>query len=242
MSKKYIFLFSLLFFAPSLLLATTPSVFQKDLRLGDERLEVKILQIVLNLDPQTRVSLSGAGSLGKESIYFGEKTRQAVIKFQQKHGIGGENGRVGATTRAKLDEVLSKLLNLASVSPDVPVKPASQTISSNQNMTNTVKLITARPTITSISPSAGGNNTTITIKGKNFLPSGNMVHSNYTDDINNVVSVDGETLNFTFVFPPDVFYDDEDGYFYPGDFKLPVNIWVSNKNGRSNELKYDLSI
>ncbi len=242
MRKKYIFLFALTLFVPSFLLATSLSIFQKDLKLGDERLDVKILQMVLNLDPQTRVSLSGVGSLGKESVYFGEKTRQAVIKFQKKYTILGESGRVGIKTRAKLDEILAKLLNSAPVSPVVPVKTASQTSSSNQNTTNTVKSITARPAISSISPSSGGNNTTITIKGKNFLPSGNTVHTNYTDDVFNLNSSDSETINFTFVFPSDVFYDEEDGLVYPGNFQLPVNIWVSNKNGSSNELKYELTI
>ncbi len=240
MRKKYIFLFILTLFVPSFLLATSLSIFQKDLKLGDERLDVKILQMVLNLDPQTRVSLSGAGSLGKESVYFGEKTRQAVIKFQKKYTILGESGRVGIKTRAKLDEILAKLLNLAPVSPVVPVKTTSQTSSSNQNTTNTVKSITARPAISSISPSSGGNNTTITIKGKNFLPSGNTVWSSFADEKLNVSSFDGETLLYPVYLSPEFYTDEETGE--TGPFVMPMDIWVENKNGLSNIFQYEIRL
>lgn len=242
MRKKYIFLFALALFVPSLLLATSLSIFQKDLKLGDERLDVKILQMVLNLDPQTRVSLSGAGSLGKESVYFGEKTRQAVIKFQKKYTILGESGRVGIKTRAKLDEILAKLLNLAPVSSASPVKPVSQTNSSNQNTTSTTKPITARPVISSISPSSGGNNTTITIKGKNFLPSGNTAILDYAD-IGGLSSSDGETMSFSINYPASFFTDDDTGeVFYPGNLEIPIRIYVSNKNGISNYEIFTLRI
>ncbi len=241
MRKKYIFLLALALFVPSLLLATSLSIFQKDLKLGDERLDVKIAQMVLNLDPQTRVSLSGAGSLGKESIYFGERTRQAVIKFQKKYGILGENGRIGAKTRAKLDQVLAKLLNLAPASSVAPTKPVtSQTNSSNQNIASTAKPVTARPVITSISPSSGGNNTTITIKGKNFLPSGNTVWSSFADEKMNISSSDGETLLYSVYLPSEFYTDEETGEI--GSFVMPMDIWVENKNGLSNILKYEIRL
>ena len=68
---------------------------------------VRYLQRVLNVDPQTRVAISGGGSPGNETTYFGPRTKQAVIGFQQKYEISA-TGIIGAQTRAKLNEVMQK--------------------------------------------------------------------------------------------------------------------------------------
>lgn len=67
--------------------------------------DVKNLQIILNRDPETAVATLGAGSAGNETIFFGIGTRNAVIKFQKKHGISPALGYVGPVTRAKLNEL-----------------------------------------------------------------------------------------------------------------------------------------
>ncbi len=66
---------------------------------------VRILQIVLNADPATRVANSGGGAPGNETNYFGPGTRDAVIRFQKKHGIAA-TGFVGSQTRAKINELI----------------------------------------------------------------------------------------------------------------------------------------
>ncbi len=80
--------------------------FTKTLRFGDRNSEVLELQKVLNSDPDTQVSVSGAGSPGKETSYFGGLTRKALAKFQVKHktditrhGYYIADGSLGRSTR-----------------------------------------------------------------------------------------------------------------------------------------------
>src|SRR3989338_1202772 len=80
------------------------------LTLGSTGPEVKILQQILNTDPETQVSLSGAGSPGNETTLFGGATLAALKKFQVKWGIVSEGnaattgfGATGPMTRAKLN-------------------------------------------------------------------------------------------------------------------------------------------
>jgi peptidoglycan hydrolase-like protein with peptidoglycan-binding domain len=59
--------------------------FKKDLRVGDTDPDVREMQRILNADIDTVVATDGDGSRGKEITYFGEKTKLAVIKFQNKY-------------------------------------------------------------------------------------------------------------------------------------------------------------
>ena len=77
--------------------------FTRNLYLGSRGTDVMMLQRVLNADVDTRVALSGAGSPGMETSYFGELTRQAVAKFQVKHGITPAQGYFYPLTRAEMN-------------------------------------------------------------------------------------------------------------------------------------------
>ncbi len=77
--------------------------FTKDLFLGMTDADVFFLQKRLNQDPATIIAPSGAGSPGNETYYFGAKTLDAVIRFQNKYGITPAVGYVGAKTRATLN-------------------------------------------------------------------------------------------------------------------------------------------
>ena len=85
--------------------------FTKTLKVGTTDQEVWNLQTVLNMDSDTVVSTSGAGSKGMETKYFGAKTKKAVVKFQEKYasdilipnGLSVGTGLVGASTRKKLN-------------------------------------------------------------------------------------------------------------------------------------------
>jgi len=88
-----------------------PSNFQfnKDLLEGMTDNDVRYLQIMLNADPATRLNASAgqAGSPGNETTFFGSLTKDAAIRFQQKHGISS-TGYVGTQTRTRLNALLQE--------------------------------------------------------------------------------------------------------------------------------------
>lgn len=91
--------------------------FTMDLLPGYTDFQVLQLQKVLNTDISTAVALDGEGSYGKESKFFGEKTKLAVIKFQEKYrdtiltpnGLTKGTGNVGKATRTKLNLLIGVL-------------------------------------------------------------------------------------------------------------------------------------
>jgi hypothetical protein len=94
----------------------TAFFFTTNLKQGVINIAVKYLQMLLNQGKDTQLAESGVGSLGNETTYFGPKTTQAVIKFQEKYkdeilkplGFISGTGFVGKTTRDKLNELLGK--------------------------------------------------------------------------------------------------------------------------------------
>ncbi|HBM45802.1 MAG: Ig domain protein group 2 domain protein [Parcubacteria group bacterium GW2011_GWF2_38_76] len=87
-----------------------PYGFAVNLAFGSKNEDVRNLQKVLNSDLDTAVALSGAGSSGNETNFFGTATRVAVLKFQKKYGIA-QTGFVGPLTRAKLQELFGTHIN-----------------------------------------------------------------------------------------------------------------------------------
>ena len=72
--------------------------FSRDLKLGMRGEDVIELQRYLNHRGFT-VAKEGAGSPGKETDYFGPKTKAALARFQKSHGISPANGYLGPITR-----------------------------------------------------------------------------------------------------------------------------------------------
>jgi len=79
---------------------TVPAyIFTKTLSTGMTNAEVKILQQFLNAKGFI-VSKVGAGSVGKETTFFGPATRAALARFQKANGISPAVGFFGPVTRA----------------------------------------------------------------------------------------------------------------------------------------------
>lgn len=75
---------------------------------------VKLLQVFLNSDSDTKIASFGPGSPEQETEFFGILTKKAVIKFQEKYatdilkpwGLQKGTGIVGKTTLAKINELI----------------------------------------------------------------------------------------------------------------------------------------
>ena len=90
--------------------------FETNLQVGMSANDVKYLQLVLNSNVDTRLAVSGVGSPGNETNFFGYLTKEAVIKFQEKYSsdiltpwnLTGGTGYVGSKTREKLNSLLAQ--------------------------------------------------------------------------------------------------------------------------------------
>ena len=96
----------------------TPSArffFTQTLSPGDNNESVRQLQRALNEDPATLVAFDGIGSPGEESSFYGEKTKNAVILFQEKfeseiltpRQLDTGTGIFDDTTKDKLNELFA---------------------------------------------------------------------------------------------------------------------------------------
>ncbi len=85
----------------------------QNMKLGSSGSEVRELQKILNANSLTQVSVTGAGTPGNESTYFGAKTKAAVVRFQNLHssdilnpaGLTAGNGNAYGLTRAMLNQI-----------------------------------------------------------------------------------------------------------------------------------------
>lgn len=103
---------------PSDAAALIPSTFRFSRTLGEGSRgeDVRYLQILLNENRKTEVAPAGQlGGKGNETVFFGERTKQAVIAFQNTYKtdvliparLSAGNGRVGPLTRNKLNSLIT---------------------------------------------------------------------------------------------------------------------------------------
>ena len=89
------FILSALLIIPAfipMLAGAASETFSHYLQKGDSGKEVLLLQQFLNSDKETQITESGKGSQGRETDFFGELTKQAVIKYQKKNDLGNKYG------------------------------------------------------------------------------------------------------------------------------------------------------
>lgn len=92
--------------------------FLKDIKPSNKNLDVKMLQIFLN-NNNFIVSKTGDGAKGKENNFFGKKTKNALIRFQETHakeiltpqGLKKGTGILGPYTRKVINTWLEQAKN-----------------------------------------------------------------------------------------------------------------------------------
>lgn len=178
------------------------SVLSRNLKVGMSGEDVRVLQQLLNGDTMTRIArsgTSGAGSLGFETTYFGNKTKDAVVRFQNLYaqevlspaGLTVGSGFIGQYSRAKLVALCSKAATPAipavpksvsgtSTVPAVPAIPEPGSIGV-QNATPAADLGIATftspvPVLMYPSLYAAPRGTPITLYTVGLAPAGNTVH------------------------------------------------------------------
>ena len=103
-----------------------------------------------------------------------------------------------------------------------------------------VQPIITIPVIKTISPNLGDDQTVFTITGANFSSSGNQVKTTY-NTINNISSPDGRTLVFsTGLFREAFGLLRSNPQAWQKSANLPVNLWVENSHGQSNQVIFYL--
>jgi hypothetical protein len=120
--------------------------FTRNLTTGSTGSDVKCLQSILNRSAATQVSITGAGSPGFETLYFGPATLAAVKKYQAANGMTPAN-QVGPLTRAALNAALGT--TGGTIPPPPPVVPVASGLS--------VSLASGSPSSTQVADGTNAN-------------------------------------------------------------------------------------
>ena len=191
-------------------------IFETSLKYGDRSLAVMELQKILNQSSDTQVALTGPGSPGEETDYFGKLTQRAVIKFQEKYkneilvpaGLSSGTGFVGIFTLAKLNAILfntNKVIATSSIigttssivngsSTSIPAILQTTSTMMNNNNLNGSNSYQGLPLIESLSGIDFSPGDSLTITGAGFISPvsvhiGDQVYNNPKVESNSVITV-----------------------------------------------------
>jgi peptidoglycan hydrolase-like protein with peptidoglycan-binding domain len=114
--KKIVYITSILLCIP--LSFAHAYTFSKPLSLGTDGEDVFQLQKLLNQNQYTQIAQEGVGSPGNETSYFGQKTKDAVIRFQNMYaqdilipnGLSTGTGFVGMSTLTFLNTLQNQTI------------------------------------------------------------------------------------------------------------------------------------
>ena len=98
--------------------AVAKCTFTRSLTLKSTGADVKCLQQYLN-GTSYKVAVSGVGSAGSETTYFGALTKAAVAMWQAANGVSPAVGYFGPISRAKYDAVVG------TTTPTTPTTPST---------------------------------------------------------------------------------------------------------------------
>lgn len=192
----------------------------RNLQIGDQGNDVLELQKFLNTFAESKISVSGPGSPGNETGYFGQLTKLAVIRYQEKffneillpHGLVKGTGFVGESTRKQmLAKHQEPKKNLASNTP--PQAPLTSSTSPSSGAITTTYLIEP----SQYSATAGSK---INISGFNLSEKNNTLIFKNGDREERISPISSPSRNSLSVTVP----------------SLPVgkyDIWLENEFGKS---------
>lgn len=165
--------------------------FTRNLYIGMNGVDVLALQKFLNSDTETRVADTGAGSPGNETNYFGQATKRAVVRLQEKYrtdvltpvGLSSGTGFFGEKTREKVSVIMGK----------TGATPPSAVFSKD-----TVVPVIEKGEVIVMFPSqySGKKGTTITLSGEGFTPTDNTIYFGNEYAVVNASSWNGQLITF----------------------------------------------
>ncbi len=213
------------------------TLLSRNLKLGDTGEDVLELQVLLNSFPQTRIAATGLGSPGNETRFFGVRTRDAVIRFQQWYageiltplGLNRGTGYVGFSTRAKLRVLVDQQNTSLALAQNVAPTPEPVVVESPRQREEFAPS-SFPPVVDERIPE---DYIHITFPSAYFGPVGTEVtYPGYG------FAGESNTINFGPLFQIDNIIADSSGSLV---FSIPAGIsvgtyetWVTNKKGDSN--------
>ena len=235
-------LFVLLGTSASALTASECEKFSRNLRVGMSGEDVLFLQRILNMEQSTQISVSGVGSPGSETSYFGAKTKIAVIKFQELYkndvlspaGLMSGNGFVGSYSRAKLHRLC--LASLATTNAHVIINSTSTlpvAVLPKAKATTSVQIPAAIMNPSTSSSSVSGKTPYIIYPSSYSLHQGAKmsIYGGGFTDTNNTITLG--SLTWTGLSPSAMGTLD---VVIPQDaVKGKFELWFSNTKGQSNK-------